>query len=133
MTTEAYEVAEVDQGHEETDPCGGCGCGWYGTADEAADIGDCSLTPGDSSPVGRCPKCKSLVYLDRPKDRAQDRATDLLKALRAFTVCGQASEGAHFHEDYNEACAVAADLIAAIEATEEPAEGDEDDEEEDAA
>jgi hypothetical protein len=48
-------------------PVHGCGC------DEAPEtvsgcepIGDCELTPGDDSPVGRCPACGFLLYVTTP-------------------------------------------------------------------
>lgn len=49
-----------------------------------AEIGDCCLSPGDPSPIGRCPETGDLVYLDRPIDRARDAAPDLLASLRAI-------------------------------------------------
>lgn len=52
--------------------CGSCAASWR--YEQLAPIGDCSLTPGDASPAGRCadPGCDSLAYLDRPVDRAVD-------------------------------------------------------------
>lgn len=47
-------------------------------------IEDCSLTPGDPSPIGRCPKTGDLVYLDRPIDRVRLEAESLLASLRAI-------------------------------------------------
>lgn len=41
-------------------------CDWKGTADLLEDIDECSLTPGDPSPAGRCPECDSLAYVDQP-------------------------------------------------------------------
>ena len=42
----------------------GCeNCSWSGPAQSVDDIGDCILTPGDPSPVGRCPDCGSLAYI----------------------------------------------------------------------
>ncbi len=55
-----YEV-EMDEPSDDT-VCGGCGCGWNDHFDKVAKIGSCSLTPGDASPAGRCPKCDELVY-----------------------------------------------------------------------
>jgi hypothetical protein len=43
-------------------------CGWQGVASELADIGHCSLTPGDPSPAGRCPECDALAYLFDPDE-----------------------------------------------------------------
>lgn len=42
------------------------GCEWVGTADELQEIGECSLTPGDPSPAGRCPDCGTLAYVVKP-------------------------------------------------------------------
>lgn len=42
--------------------CGG-GCGWSGTFAAQHPIEDCSLTPGDPSPSGRCPECEALAYV----------------------------------------------------------------------
>lgn len=39
-------------------------------------------------------------------------APRLRDVVKAFTVCGEASEGAHFWEDYNEACGRAAVALA---------------------
>ena len=63
MTTSSYVVAEVEDAGEAHCTCG---CGWTGTAEKVANIKSCALTPGDPSPVGRCPDCDVLVYLDRP-------------------------------------------------------------------
>lgn len=51
-------------------------------------IKNCSLTPGDPSPVGRCPQTGDLVYLDRPKDRVHDAAEELLEALKNLLAPG---------------------------------------------
>lgn len=59
-------------------------CKWKGHVDEVGPIEDCSLTPGDPSPLGRCPKCETLVYLNREIDRARDAAADLLKLAREW-------------------------------------------------
>jgi len=64
MTTGAYRVAEVDAADNAACTCDNCG--WTGTADATAEIEDCALTPGDPSPVGRCPECDWLAYVDRP-------------------------------------------------------------------
>jgi hypothetical protein len=57
--------------------CGACSATWR--YDQLSPIGDCSLTPGDASPAGRCadPGCDSLAYADRPMDRAMDEARRL--------------------------------------------------------
>jgi hypothetical protein len=63
MTTKDYEVKDVeDQGDA---PVSCSSCEWTGKASETRDIHECSLTPGDRSPVGRCPDCDALVYIDR--------------------------------------------------------------------
>lgn len=64
MTTGPYQVAEVEDAENAACTCSDCG--WTGTADATTDVQDCALTPGDPSPVGRCPECDSLAYLDRP-------------------------------------------------------------------
>lgn len=43
--------------------CGGCE--WQGFASSLTAIEDCSLTPGDPSPAGRCPDCNTLSYVER--------------------------------------------------------------------
>jgi len=48
--------------------CGG-GCGWHGAWYETAPIEECMLTPGDESPVGRCPECEALAYVDKVESR----------------------------------------------------------------
>lgn len=63
MTSFAYraEVEEPDPGTPAK--CGGCD--WIGTAFDTTDIEECTLTPGDPSPVGRCPdpECGALAYI----------------------------------------------------------------------
>jgi hypothetical protein len=56
--------------------CGSCGA--LARYDQLRPIGDCSLTPGDPSPAGRCadPSCDSLAYPDRPEDRAAEVGPD---------------------------------------------------------
>lgn len=63
MTSSAYTVVEVDSNEDQPCTCGG-GCGWKGTARQTVDIQECALTAGDASPVGRCPECESLAYVD---------------------------------------------------------------------
>ncbi len=63
-----------------------CGaCDWEGTFADVADIGDCSLTPGDPSPAGRCPEedCGALCYVQTEKTILADSAPGLLKAVNA--------------------------------------------------
>ncbi|MEX3929783.1 hypothetical protein AB4Y36_38230 [Paraburkholderia sp. BR10936] len=62
MTTHAY-TAEIDYVKDDA-PCHCGDCAWHGTAAQTCDIEDCMLTPGDPSPVGRCPDCDALAYLD---------------------------------------------------------------------
>lgn len=81
MTTSAYKVEEVDIDPEAPCACGG-GCGWTGKASQAADIGECALTAGDPSPVGRCPVCDDLTYVDRtPGVTGVDAKSSLLREL----------------------------------------------------
>lgn len=63
MTSEAYTVGEVDDLGDAPSHCSNCD--WKGKASEAGNIGSCCLTPGDPSPVGRCPSCDSLAYVDQ--------------------------------------------------------------------
>ncbi|MBP1297054.1 MULTISPECIES: hypothetical protein [Bradyrhizobium] len=76
-------------------------CDWSGTAIECAEIDDCSLTPGDASPCGRCPECDSLAYLDGPLDRAKDRVERLLKIVRAFVNPVEVMHGIPVRLDLN--------------------------------
>lgn len=57
-----YKVL-IDEPAPET-PCE-CSDGCQGPIPYSAlsEIGDCSLTPGDPSPAGRCPECESLAYI----------------------------------------------------------------------
>lgn len=63
MTTGPYRVEEVENAGEAACTCDNCG--WTGTADKTVDVQSCALTPGDASPVGRCPECDGLAYLDK--------------------------------------------------------------------
>lgn len=59
----SYRVEDRDHLPDETPcTCGSCGAAWR--YDQLRPIGDCSLTPGDPSPAGRCPdpSCDSLAY-----------------------------------------------------------------------
>lgn len=62
MTSEAYTVVEVEDLGDASSHCGNCD--WKGRANETGNIGKCCLTPGDPSPVGRCPSCDALAYVD---------------------------------------------------------------------
>lgn len=46
-----------------------CPCGYTMEVDSVGEIGTCSLTPGDPSPIGRCLNCDELVY---PPDEKSD-------------------------------------------------------------
>ena len=90
MTTGAYYVAEVEDAEDA--PCTCSNCGWKGSAKDVAEIKDCVLTPGDSSPVGRGPDCDALVYLETPlrKDESETVAID----LKIFDDEGNVVDGA---------------------------------------
>jgi hypothetical protein len=47
-------------------------CDWKGVFSDLKDIDDCSLTPGDPSPAGRCPECDTMAYIVKPEE---ERAT----------------------------------------------------------
>ena len=64
MTTGAYNVVEVEDAGEALCVCEGCH--WTGPASATDEIEDCALSPGDPSPVGRCPECDTLCYLKAP-------------------------------------------------------------------
>lgn len=64
MTTAAYHVVEVEDAGDSACACDGCD--WQGPASSTTDVEDCSLNPGDVSPVGRCPECSGLAYLAKP-------------------------------------------------------------------
>lgn len=74
-----YEV-EIDHLDDDV-PCRCGDCGHVCRYAEVSEIGDCSLTPGDPSPAGRCPLCDTLAYPDRPLDKARDNAQDLADKL----------------------------------------------------
>ena len=80
MTTEAYRVEKVkDIG---STACACSTCNWRGAATLVKDVNRCSLTPGDASPAGRCPKCENLAYPDTELHRAQANAEGLEVVLR---------------------------------------------------
>lgn len=54
--------AEIDAPPAGT-PCACEDCSWSGPFAHLLGIGDCSLTPGDPSPAGRCPECETLAYV----------------------------------------------------------------------
>lgn len=73
---------EADQVDPAT-PVKGCGCAMDGDFTVAAvtAIDGCALAPGDASPVGRCPNCDALVYIDTPTARAEDALRDLIRMI----------------------------------------------------
>lgn len=81
MTTGPYRVDEVEDAGDASCHCDGCD--WRGKASETTEIDNCSLTPGDASPVGRCPECDSLAYLEEPirADKAKQSAGSIFKYL----------------------------------------------------
>lgn len=98
MATVYYKVEDVDD--MGASPCRCGSCGWTGPANETAAIESCALTPGDASPVGRCPDkdCGALCYLDRPEDRRQANADRLHSSLQQLVglverACAQAANG----------------------------------------
>lgn len=57
-------TAEIESSGFEAHTPVGCGdCGWLGSCGDLKPIKTCVLTPGDPSPVGRCPDCYCLAYL----------------------------------------------------------------------
>lgn len=68
MTTNSYTVAEVEDRGSWPVACEDCG--WEGAAGDVEDIGKCALTPGDPSPVGRCPECGTICYVQHTKYEA---------------------------------------------------------------
>lgn len=85
MTTETY-TAMVD-GVDDNAPCACEDCGWKGAAVETKDIEDCVLTPGDQSPVGRCPECDTLAYIVKPEpDVSKVARVTIAGALPAGTT-----------------------------------------------
>jgi hypothetical protein len=84
-----YRV-EIDH-FDPTTRVSGCGCKWCDSPEAIVKnvdpIDDCVLTPGDPSPVGRCPECGLLVYVEKAADVLHDAAPALLKALKsAYTI-----------------------------------------------
>lgn len=62
-------LAEIFLDKPETEILTQCSnCDWVGTADETQPIKACALTPGDPSPIGRCPVCESLAYIAEGDD-----------------------------------------------------------------
>lgn len=69
----------VDRFDEQT-PVTGSGVDGL-TVSQVEPIGSCELSPGDPSPVGRCPQTGDLVYLDRPEDRINLHAKEMFQIL----------------------------------------------------
>ncbi|MCZ2113595.1 MAG: hypothetical protein LC131_07145 [Anaerolineae bacterium] len=80
MTTGSYLVDEIGLANENL-PAACDSCEWVGNAGETKDIDSTALDAGDPSPVGRCPECDSLAYLDRLQDRVIDHALQLFDCL----------------------------------------------------
>ena len=60
--------AHIDYaGFDEKSPAECGDCDWEGPVGDLLEIGDCSLTPGDPSPAGRCPECETIAYVVKPK------------------------------------------------------------------
>ncbi len=64
MTTGPYKATQIEDAGDALAQCDGCA--WEGPASATNEVEDCALTPGDPSPVGRCPHCDSLAYLKKP-------------------------------------------------------------------
>lgn len=110
---ESYTV-EIDDGGDWDGDTPVTGSGVKGlTALMVAPVDECCLTPGDPSPIGRCPETGDLVYLDRPIDRARDAAEALRDALRA--ILPYAESRAEDMADRAEECRKAGDASAAAE------------------
>jgi hypothetical protein len=117
MTTGPYRVAEIDlpNGVDPVTTMITCeDCGFECRLDLVADIESCALTPGDPSPVGRCPRCEALVYFVDPRDEA---IRSVLQALKELDDLINEPNG---HDDYNKALIAASDKArAAIAKAEE--------------
>lgn len=86
-------------------PVSGCGCDECpATVADVAEIDGCALTPGDASPVGRCPSCDGLVYIDTPASRAEDAFRDLLR-IKTWHPEEAAKRVAALESAFNEAMA----------------------------
>ncbi|PZR93542.1 MAG: hypothetical protein DI537_10525 [Stutzerimonas stutzeri] len=77
---ENYHVTIALDAFDEATPVAGSGIDGLTVAD-VTPIGDCALSPGDPSPVGRCPETGSLVYLDRDTDRIRSHAQEMFDLL----------------------------------------------------
>jgi hypothetical protein len=72
-------------GVEDDAPCSCSDCDWQGPASATRNVEDCVLTPGDPSPVGRCPECDTLAYVDKPQP-------DVCKTVK-ITIAGALAAG----------------------------------------
>lgn len=77
---ERYKVHISIDGFELQTPVTGSGVDGL-TVAQVEPIGSCELSPGDPSPIGRCPQTGDLVYLDRPKDRVRLHAEEMFNLL----------------------------------------------------
>lgn len=77
---ERYKVHISIDGFELQTPVTGSGVDSL-TVAQVEPIGSCELSPGDPSPIGRCPQTGDLVYLDRPKDRVRLHAEEMFNLL----------------------------------------------------
>jgi hypothetical protein len=77
-----YRV-QIHDRFDDNDPVTCSDCDWDGTVDQVDDIKHATLTPGDASPVGRCPKCESLAYVVTEQTKLIAVAPMLLAACRA--------------------------------------------------
>ncbi len=98
----------IEEHDKDADPATCGGCDWTGPASQVRECHDAILTPGDTVPLGRCPRCQSLVYLARPKDAATDAAGAMLTALRRV----RSRIAALSVSTAEEACGAAGDLGA---------------------
>lgn len=85
-----YKV-EIDRPADKT-LCDCSDCAWQGYFSALQGIEDCSLTPGDPSPAGRCPECDSLAYVT--------------EECPLLVVRGSISEGYQFYGPFKDQAAV---------------------------
>jgi hypothetical protein len=70
---ESYKVQVTHDDFDERTPVTGSGVAGL-TVAQTRPVRSCELSPGDPSPIGRCPETGDLVYLDRPQDRIRRHA-----------------------------------------------------------
>jgi len=108
-------------------------CDWRGVATVLHAIGDCSLTPGDASPAGRCPECDTLAYVVQPSAAELALALGNMTALAAEAIGARAgsddSQDRELLPAYQLQLAGASALLAAMP----PRAADDDGEEDDSA